>query len=124
MLAASGHRTVAVDATLLTASSVRRLVEALNLTGVVLVAPAYAEKQCSLLDGDFLETLDGAVFIAPRIEPPISTKTIVIVEPASKLVMPASSNVQRIVVEAPLVNGNQERFMQIIANFLDFVHPR
>jgi hypothetical protein len=61
--------------------------------------------------------------IAPNKTPPIFTKTVVISEQKHDD-FPDNPNAQEIVLEKPMKEGNQEKVMQVVANFLDFVHLR
>jgi hypothetical protein len=125
-LAASGHRTIAVGLEHLWKQSeaLDLLIDQLNLTNCVLILPALAKTDVDLLK--FMESkssLDAVIYIAPEKTPPIFVKTIVIAEKISDD-LPDDPNVQLVIVKAPLRNGNQDAVMQVIANFLDFIHPR
>lgn len=126
MLAASGHRTVAVGLEHLwnQHSTIDKLIDRLNLTNIVLILPQTAYTDFDLLKGFNNSTkLDATVLILPNKVPPILTKTIVISEQRHED-FPNDPNGQEILVQKSIQEGNQEKVMHPVANFLDFVHPR
>lgn len=126
MLAASGHRTITIGLEHLwkQSSNVDQLINNLNLTNIVLILPELSYTDFDLLKSlATLTQLNAAVLISPNRVPPIVTKTIVVNGKQSSEFLD-SPGAQEIVVEKPLKEGNQEKVMKVIANFLDFIHPR
>jgi hypothetical protein len=126
MLAASGHRTIAVGLEHLwkQAETADKLINRLNLTNVIVILPEIAYTDFDLLKSLANSTkLDGTILILPSRTPPIVTKTVVINNKEDKD-FPQDSNAQQVLIPSPMQEGNQEKVMQIFANFIDLIHPR
>lgn len=125
MLAASGHNTVAVGLEHLwkQSTTVERLITQLNLTKIVLILPGHTDFDIPSIGES--ARLDAIVVIEPKTMPPVLKKTIVIKkEKSGGGEYPDDTNAQVVVVSNPMKEGHQEKVMQVVSNFLDFVHPR